>query len=205
MTELIRIAKMRVFKAGRCISALEELVVEAGERVLLTGSNGSGKTTLLRVLATLEVQYEGMCQVGVVARERIYVHQMPSLFRGTALGNARYGLKARSIPRTRRNEVARQWLARLGVEHIAAQPVRTLSGGERRRLALARAFAVQPKLLLLDEPFADLDDEGVARICDCLELLGDATTVVLSSPTAIDDHLSARVIQMRAVSRGDQA
>jgi len=200
MTELVKIVGLRVSKAGRCVSAMDDLVINAGERVLLNGSNGSGKTTALRVLAGLETEYDGTCHVGVDLRQRSYVHQMPYLFRCSVLANACYGLQARRIPRSRRNDIARGWLERLGVGHVAAQPAHTLSGGERRRVALARALAVEPRLLLLDEPFADLDEQGIDRICECLDALGDATTVVLSSPTRMDDTLAARVIPMGATS-----
>jgi len=154
---MITIEHLHVEKAGRTICSVEQLNVSKGERVAIVGENGSGKTTLLRVLAGLETGYRGQCHTAAARSERTYVGQSPYLFRGTVLFNVTYGLRHRPARRAERDRLAHDWLGRFGLAGQAQERVEHLSGGERRRVALARAMVLRPRLLLLDEPLADLD------------------------------------------------
>ena len=193
---MLQIRELNVVKADKLICHVDELDVVAGERLAVIGSNGSGKTTLLRVIGGLEAEFGGTCQVDVGRDERVYLHQSPYLFRGSVLFNASYGLAARGVGRRESHRRAHEWLEIFGVEHLVHRRCGRLSGGERRRVALARAFAVQPSLMLLDEPFAELDQQGVHLVSHALGLI-PRTTVVISSPSALPPALSVRIYAMR--------
>jgi energy-coupling factor transporter ATP-binding protein EcfA2 len=192
---MLRIRKLQVDKADKTICDVPELDVRRGERVAVTGANGSGKTTLLRVLSGLETEFTGQCTVDVPVRQRVYVHQSPYLFRGSVLFNATYGLAARSVPRSQRDSLARRWLGTLGIEHLVHRRCAHLSGGERRRLALARAFAIGAELLLLDEPLADLDQEGIDTVCRAISK-ASRSTILISSPVPLPDELTVQTYRI---------
>ena len=175
------------------ILAATDLEIAAGERIGICGGNGTGKTTLLRVLAGLEPAPPAMVTFDCAAADITLVHQPPWLFHGGVLGNIEYGLAARRINRSTRRQVAGEWLERLGISQLAGRQVEGLSGGERRRVALARALAIEPKLLLLDEPLAEIDDAGIAMIREVLEQL-ENTTVVITSPVDLPDGFVERTI-----------
>ncbi|NIL95957.1 MAG: ATP-binding cassette domain-containing protein [Planctomycetales bacterium] len=195
MKPLIEIRNLEVRKNGTQICAVAQLDVQPGERMAVIGPNGSGKTTLLRVMGSLEQQYTGQCRLQVAKRQCVYVHQAPYLLRGSVLFNATYGLAAHQISRHQRQEAAHRWLARLGIDHLAHRPCHGLSGGEKRRLALVRALAIGPQLLLLDEPFADLDPDGIQTVCEALEE-ACSTTIVVASPAPLPDRLGARLFSL---------
>ena len=181
---MIEIANLHVHRDGKCICAVEQLAVAPGQRLAIYGANGSGKTTLLRVLAGLTKDFTGTCRVNVASQQCTYLHQQPFLFRGSVLANVRYG-EANGAGEGN----AKQWLDRLEVGHLADRSTADLSGGECRRVALARALAMQPKLLLLDEPLADLDDDASAIVCTTLSQLTDAT-ILIASPIALPAGLA---------------
>jgi len=152
------------------------LELEPGAKLCVRGPNGSGKSTLLRVLAGLQPLSEGRVE-GLVARGHcVLVHQRPHLFRGTPRSNVAYALRLAGRPA---NE-ALGWLERLGAGHLADRSVAGLSGGERRRVAIARALARGPEVLLLDEPFAGLDEPGRIAVCAAAEHF--AGTLVVAAP-----------------------
>ncbi len=184
---MIDITNLQVERDGNRICVVEQLSISAGERVAVLGTNGSGKTTLLRILAGLANDFSGTCSVAVDCKQRTYLHQQPFLFRGSVLSNVRYGER-----RGAGQGGASDWLDRLQVGHLAERSTADLSGGERRRVALARALAMQPKLLLLDEPLADLDDEANAIVCTTLKQLAD-TTLVIASPVALPEGLVDKI------------
>jgi tungstate transport system ATP-binding protein len=146
---------------------LPKLDVAAGEVIAIMGANGAGKSTLLHVAALLrrpqtgEVWITGECATPRTSRRlrrsTAMVLQEPLLFDVSVLANAASGLRFRGERRQEAERRAGRWLAQFGVGHLAALNSRTLSGREAQRVSLARAFAVEPKLLLLDEPFAALD------------------------------------------------
>lgn len=188
---IVEIDNLRVNRNGRTICRVSRLSIEPRDRIAVLGQNGSGKTTLLRVLAGLERDHEGTCQVGVNRRERVYVNQNPYLFRGTVLSNTMYGLRAHGMTRKAARTRALDWLDKFGVRGLAGSNVLQISGGERRRTALARAIAIEPPLLLLDEPLAEMDSEGAALVRQVLADLRDAT-ILLTSPTRLTENFAAR-------------
>lgn len=188
---MLRVRDLRVIKAGKTICSVPELDVEAGEHVAVIGPNASGKTTFLRVISGLENDFTGECQIDVPKGQRIYVHQSPHLFRGSILFNTKYGLAARRVPAQKQTSTARQWLTTFGVGHLDRCRSEHLSGGERRRVALARAFAVQPDLLILDEPLADLDSAGISLVCRVIDTTS-RSTILISSPVPLPKELPIR-------------
>ncbi|WP_374121171.1 ABC transporter permease [Streptomyces sp. WAC00276] len=149
------------------------LTAPAGTTIAVVGPNGAGKTTLLRALLGLtprahaEVLLGGrdVTRLPTHRREVAWVPQDGALFPHlSALANTAYGLRARGVPRAEARRQAREWLVRLGVGELAGRRPAQLSGGQAQRVALARALAARPRLLLLDEPLAALDQTTRARV-----------------------------------------
>lgn len=162
----------RVNKAFGSFKALDDidLKINTGELVALLGPSGSGKTTLLRIIAGLEASDEGSIifdgenNTGKSAQDRKvgFVFQHYALFKHmTVFDNIAFGLKVRSSKfrpsKEAINEKVRELLSLVKMEELAQRYPAQLSGGQRQRIALARALAVEPKVLLLDEPFGALD------------------------------------------------
>jgi ABC-type sulfate/molybdate transport systems ATPase subunit len=172
---------IRVRYRDRLALDLGSLVAAPGERVAIVGPNGAGKTTLLHAAALMLEPDAGAIRIGGetatranrnrLRRQTALVLQHPALFSMPALRNAALGPRLRGAGRQAAEAIARGWLARFGVEHLADRKPSGLSGGEAQRVALARAFAADPRLLLLDEPFAALDPASRA---DLLPALADA-------------------------------
>ncbi len=185
---------------------MDHLQIEPGEKVAFVGQNGSGKTTLLRVLAFLEepdrfARFAFRGQTVRAGRERPegfgFLRQQPYLFRGTVWSNAAYPLKLRGLARRQAETRIGRLLDELDLTHLAQADARELSGGEQKRLALARVLVSEPTLLLLDEPAAHLDRQS-QRVIE-RALFGSSATLLL---TAHDLHLAhrlcPRVLTMRA-------
>ena len=168
---------------------LASLDIEAGERLGVLGHNGAGKSTLLRVLAGLLEPTRGTVEGLPPPGRAVLLHQRPYLLRGTARDNVAYALKLAG----RSPGEAAGLLESLGAGALADRTAQDLSGGERRRVAIARALAVRPELLLLDEPFAALDEAGG----DDLRAAIDAYqgTLVIAAPE-LDAVEVARTIQL---------
>ncbi len=157
------------------VTGFTELTLEAapGTTVAVVGPNGAGKTTLLRALLGLTPRARaelalGDSEVGSLPPHRrgvAWVPQDGALFPHlTALSNTAYGLRAQGAGRAEARHQAQEWLSRLGVGHLAHRRPGQLSGGQAGRVALARALAARPRLLLLDEPLAALDQTTRARV-----------------------------------------
>jgi tungstate transport system ATP-binding protein len=175
---------------GRRVLDGSALRLARGQCCVLSGDNGSGKTTLLRILSGLEkadagtLRFEGE-QTALPGypddwRLRVaYVHQHPYLFHTSVVGNIAYGLKARGEPRERWRQKVDAAIDWAGVREVIAVPPQKLSGGEKQRVAMARAKVLAPQLLLLDEPTANLDADGRRRIIELLARLFDEGVSVL--------------------------
>ncbi|GAA0390823.1 ABC transporter permease [Streptomyces luteireticuli] len=154
------------------------LDVPAGTTVAVVGPNGAGKTTLLRALLGLTSRAAAhpltlgdgdVAQLPAHRRRIAWVPQDGALFPHlTAVANAAYGLRARGVPRAEALRAARAHLDELGVGHLARRRPDGLSGGQAQRVALARALAARPRLLLLDEPLAALDQSTKASVRQAL-------------------------------------
>ena len=170
-----------------------DLVLETGHGYVLTGPNGSGKTTLLRIAAGLEPADDGRlgfrAQIAPAPeypetwrREIVYVHQQPYLFHTTIEKNLEYGLARRGMPVAERQARVRDALSWAGLDDRRNVPPHKLSGGEKQRVALARAKVINPALLLLDEPTANLDGEARKQVLELVTALCiDNHTVVVAS------------------------
>ncbi|RZJ24507.1 MAG: phosphate ABC transporter ATP-binding protein [Haliea sp.] len=132
------------------------LRIQAGERVALVGSNGSGKSTLLRTLHGLVRPSTGSLQVDGAARQAM-LFQHPYMLRASAQTNVALGLWLKGVVWKEAKTQALRALERVGLLALAQRNAKALSGGQQQRLALARAWALRPDVLLLDEPTASLD------------------------------------------------
>ena len=169
------------------------LELETGNGYVLTGPNGSGKTTLLRIAAGLEPAERGKlafrAQVSALPaypeawrRDIVYVHQQPYLFHTSIEKNLEYGLARRGIPLAERGVRVRDALKWAGLSDRREVPPHKLSGGEKQRAALARVKVLNPTLLLLDEPTANLDGEARKQVLELVTALCiDNHTVVVAS------------------------
>jgi tungstate transport system ATP-binding protein len=159
-----------VFAAGprRIIDGIS-LTIEAGLRTVIVGPNGAGKSVLLRLCHGLLQPSAGSvrwnaAEVSGAPRRQAMVFQRPMLLRRSALANVMYALGVAGVHHGLRTSRAREALRKVGLESLAAQPARVLSGGEQQRLALARAWALQPEIIFLDEPTASLDPGATAEV-----------------------------------------
>ena len=139
------------------------LDLRAGEVLVILGPNGAGKSTLLRALAGLERSVDKN-SIHAGSGPVTLVFQRPAALSGSAHLNVRAALLGKGVPEAERRDRVARALARFDIAHLADHNARTLSGGEMRRLALARAFVLEPEVLLLDEPFDDLDAEGQRQL-----------------------------------------
>lgn len=158
---------LRLQLGGREVLHIDRFTLPRGEVLALVGPNGAGKTSLLLTLALLQKPTSGVIRFdGVTAnrhnvlqlrRRMAVVFQEPLLLDTTVEGNLMTALRIRGVPRREARARTEKWLARFGIAHLARRPVRQVSGGEAQRASLARAFALEPEVLFLDEPFAALD------------------------------------------------
>jgi tungstate transport system ATP-binding protein len=202
---------LQVVRGDRVLLNIPRLSVEDGEVLSLIGPNGAGKTTLLQTLCYLQMPFQGDVffkgkkvdgeyPMFDYRRRVTMVFQEPLLFDTTVFGNVASGLRFRGIVSTEAEEVVMENLNRFGITHLRNRSARTLSGGEAQRTSLARAFAVRPEILLLDEPFASLDQPTRDSLLSDLErvLRESRTTTLFATHDRIDAlRLSDRIAVMK--------
>ena len=202
---LLNVQGLRKSFGERLLFDIPQLTLDRGESYIVTGSNGAGKTTLLRILAGLEQadmssyvfdgRKLGPPEIVTLAPAIIYMHQHPYLFHSSVAANIAYGLKGQGLSKTeivRRIEAEMAWA---GLETVAKVPPSRLSGGEKQRVALARARVLKPRLLLLDEPTANLDLSARRQVVELIAHMGDEDNCVLVAThdrELIDQSWSAR-------------
>ena len=190
MSAIFELHQVRQSFGKRTVLEVPQLFIKPGECLGVIGPSGAGKTTLLRILALLdrpasgEMIYAGKKLNGAIPietrREVTMVFQRAALLDKTVYENVEYGLAIRGVEDTQR---VRDMLEVLGIAHLASQPAFSLSGGELQRAAVARALVIRPRVLLLDEPTANLDPENVSILENAIKrtITDDGTTVVLVS------------------------
>jgi thiamine transport system ATP-binding protein len=186
------------------------MAVDLGEVVAVLGPSGSGKSTLLRVIAGITVPAAGTVTLGGRDITNVPTHQRGvgmvfqdnQLFPHLTVGdNVAFGLKLAGTPTAVRRAAADDWLARVGLDGFGSRDVGALSGGEAKRVALARTLAAEPTVVLLDEPLTGLDRELHDRLAnDVAELLTDlAITAILVT----HDPDEAATIAVRSLHMDD--
>ena len=209
----LRDLRKRFYVRGRAVQALAEidLDIRPGEFFCIVGPSGCGKTTLLRILAGLERQTDGSV---AVARDHIQepaaykrplnalVFQEDSIFPWmTVLDNVSFGLKARGLSRSKRYSVAEPFIRKVGLGGFEDALPHQLSGGMRQRVSIARAFATDPEMLLMDEPFAALDEQTrLIMQAELLRIWEETRKTVLYVTHSIDEAivLGDRILVMSA-------
>ncbi|HKI97609.1 MAG TPA: phosphate ABC transporter ATP-binding protein [bacterium] len=158
--------------------------LRAGQRTVLMGPNGAGKSLTLRLCHGLLKPSAGTVRwlgpEGVHARDRqAMVFQRPVLLRRTALANVAYALGLKGVPRRERRAMAMHALEQSGLAALAQRQARVLSGGEQQRLTLARAWALRPEVLFLDEPTANLDPAATRAVESVIQAIQAAGTKIV--------------------------
>ena len=179
-------ARGLVFEAGgrRLIDGLN-LTLRPGMRTAVMGPNGAGKSLMLRLLHGLLEPSAGAILWGgrpadhAVRLRQAMVFQRPVLLRRSALANVTHALRSRGVPRRERHARAGKMLAAAGLHALARTPARLLSGGEQQRLAMARALSLEPDVLFLDEPTANLDPASTLAVEQLIQQAHDAGTKIV--------------------------
>ncbi|MEV0093516.1 ABC transporter ATP-binding protein [Streptomyces sp. NPDC050738] len=180
-----------------------DLDIPPGEFTCIVGPSGCGKSTLLRIAAGLLRPSQGELRIRTQSpRPAAMIFQDYGIYDWkTVLANVRFGLDIQHTPRAEANAKARDWLSRLGLADFADAYPATLSGGMRQRVAIARALAVEPELLLMDEPFAALDAQLRTILQDeLLDLTQTTRTTTLFITHSLEEAivLGDRVLVMSA-------
>jgi len=165
----LRLESLSFSVNGREILAPLSLELEAGASTVILGANGAGKSVLMRLMHGLLAPTSGRVawretDPARVRRQQAMVFQRPVMLRRSALANVLYALELAGVPAAERRGRALDSLKEVGLLGLAHQPARVLSGGEQQRLALARAWALHPEVLFLDEPTASLDPSATREI-----------------------------------------
>lgn len=211
MDRLFKLKDIKVCLGKRFTLNVPDLELHPGRIYVLTGPNGAGKSTLLRVLSFLLMPSSGQLwfqeqQVtsdshirSRMRRQVTLVEQSPYLFSGSVYHNLAFGLRIRGIRGTEQDRRIASALDMVGMQRFLKHNVRELSGGEAQRVALARALALEPEVLILDEPASNIDRESLEMIEAVLKHLpGRGVTVIMSSHDAQQpERVGGQVIALK--------
>lgn len=174
MTALYRLNHVKFAYAKKIVLEIENLEIATGKITALLGKNGAGKSSLLRLLGFLENPQQGKIYFNdedstlssplSLRKQIVLVAQKPYLLKGTVFENVLLGLKFRFISKQSAKQRAADALEQVGLATFLDRKITEVSGGEAQKIALARALAIQPKVLLLDEPFSHLDKESTHHL-----------------------------------------
>ncbi|KKD59456.1 ABC transporter ATP-binding protein [Grimontia sp. AD028] len=177
----------------RLLFHIPSLKITPGDAIYLTGQNGIGKTSLLKVLAGIQKPTSGILNLrkptlmqrlaGFAGQSGvIYMHQAAYLFDGTVAENVAYGLKGRHFCQRTCRQLTMQALRMIGLESLSREHISVLSGGEKQKVAMARAWALNPSILLMDESCANLDPDAIeAQKVMVEDLLDRGSSLVITS------------------------
>lgn len=183
------------------VLSVPRIEIDQGEIVGLMGPNGAGKSTLLLLLALLQKPTSGEIMVEgervtdrntlALRRKMAVVFQEPLLLDTSVASNVGTGLGLRGVPRAEKERRVKHWLDRFGILDLASRPAKRLSGGEAQRVSLARAFALNPEILFLDEPFSSLDAPTRQTLLgDLKDILRETNTTTVFVTHDRDEALS---------------
>lgn len=188
-----QLKKIKVHHGQQCVLDIPELSLPENKCIALLGDNGAGKSTLLDLLAFTakpdqgQITLKGQAAQFPLSRKQRqmigYVSQHPFLLAGSVADNIKLALHLQSIDRNKHQQRLKQALELVNLNHLAQQSAHTLSGGELKRAAIARAVAYQPDILLLDEPFAHLDQSHRQQLEDIIQQFSSQSgkTVIFST------------------------
>jgi len=180
----LRLEEVSFVAGGRTIVDRVSLELGAGPRTIILGPNGAGKSVLMRLCHRLLEPTSGRIEwarpeLPGERRRQAMVFQRPVMLRRSAIANVEYALGLAGVFAIERARHARAALESVGLAHLAERSARVLSGGEQQRLALARAWALRPEVLFLDEPTASLDPGASAEVERIIQAIRDAGTKIV--------------------------
>ncbi len=192
---LYELKNLKRIHGDQVILDIQHLDFQSEKIYSLTGANGAGKTTLLNILAFLDTGFEGEIvfrsnqvhyrkkELLSLRRQIVLLDQHPLLFTAPVWNNIEFGLRVRKVPAKERKEKVEQALELVGMQDFYKAQAQTLSGGETKRIALARALVVEPDVLLCDEPTANVDAQNQEIILDILERINrqDKMSIIFST------------------------
>ncbi|MDA0275324.1 MAG: ATP-binding cassette domain-containing protein [Proteobacteria bacterium] len=182
----LALRELKFAAGGRDIIQGVSATIEAGPATIILGANGAGKSVLMRLMHGLlapssgEMSWNGQGPARA-RRGQAMVFQRPVMLRRSALANVVYALELAGVPAAQREQQAMDALGEVGLSAVAGRPARVLSGGEQQRLALARAWALHPEVLFLDEPTANLDPSATREIEAVIRAFDASGTKIIMS------------------------
>lgn len=173
-------------RRGKRLVGPIDLTLDGAGACIILGPNGSGKTTLLRLMhgaaRLTDGRIDWACGVDAAREAQAFVFQTPVMLRRSVLDNLIYPLRMRGVSRRQARAQSEDWAARVGLTDLLDQSATVLSGGEKQKLAIARALITKPALVFLDEPTASLDGRATREIEAILEAAkAEGTCLVMST------------------------